>query len=55
MRMNDQCNGARLFRFEAKWCLESSFEEKVKRNWAIFLGSIPDKLDKMGQQLQQWC
>lgn len=28
-RRNDQCNRDKLFCFEAKWCLESSFEEEV--------------------------
>ncbi|KAK5818367.1 hypothetical protein PVK06_023302 [Gossypium arboreum] len=47
---SDPCNKDKLFLFEAKWCLENSFEEEIKRNWADISGSIPDKLERMGQQ-----
>ncbi|KAG8478535.1 hypothetical protein CXB51_028292 [Gossypium anomalum] len=40
--------------FVAKWCLESSFEEVIKRWWADSSGSVPWKLEKLGHQLQQW-
>ncbi|KAG8488815.1 hypothetical protein CXB51_016830 [Gossypium anomalum] len=44
----------RMFRFEARWCLERNFEEVVLSNWNSFDGSIPDKLRFMGHQLQHW-
>ncbi|XP_040951531.1 uncharacterized protein [Gossypium hirsutum] len=42
------------FWFEAKWCLEDSFEEEVRRIWNDISGSVPDKLRRLGQQLQRW-
>ncbi|KAH1074289.1 hypothetical protein J1N35_026617 [Gossypium stocksii] len=50
----EQVKGRRRFRFEAKWCLDSSFEEVVKNKWNSLSGSVPNKLDKLGQQLYQW-
>ncbi|KAG8481936.1 hypothetical protein CXB51_026729 [Gossypium anomalum] len=42
------------FRFEAKWCLEDSLEEEIKRFWNDSPGGVPDKLGGLGQQLQSW-
>ncbi|KAA3461612.1 reverse transcriptase [Gossypium australe] len=42
------------FRFEANWCLDSSFEELVRGWWADSIGSIPDKLEAMGCRMQDW-
>ncbi|KAK5843487.1 hypothetical protein PVK06_005944 [Gossypium arboreum] len=35
-------------------CLENSFEEVVKRKWDLLSGSVPNKLEILGQQLYQW-
>ncbi|KAA3469971.1 reverse transcriptase [Gossypium australe] len=51
VRWNDQCSYEKLFRFEAKWCLESSFDETIRRWWADISGSISRKLERLGFQL----
>ncbi|KAA3488685.1 non-ltr retroelement reverse transcriptase [Gossypium australe] len=33
---------------------QNSFEEEIRRNWNDISGSVPDKLGKLGQQLQRW-
>ncbi|KAA3478601.1 reverse transcriptase [Gossypium australe] len=56
--MNDGCfdfqRKARLFRFEAKWCLDSSFEGLVDRYWAESSGSIPKRLENIGINFMKW-
>ncbi|KAA3464506.1 reverse transcriptase [Gossypium australe] len=42
------------FRFEAKWCLDSSFENLVRGWWADSTGSIPDRLEDMGYRMYDW-
>ncbi|KAH1057123.1 hypothetical protein J1N35_035188 [Gossypium stocksii] len=51
---NNRCNNEKIFRFEAKWCLDGSFEELVKKWRADISGSIPIKLEKLGIQIQRW-
>lgn len=51
---NGLCISVKMFRFEAKWCLDSSFEGLVKRLWNDTSGSIPKKLKRLGHQLQRW-
>ncbi|KAK5784224.1 hypothetical protein PVK06_038744 [Gossypium arboreum] len=51
---NCLCISDKMFRFEAKWCLDSSFEGLVKRLWNDTSGSIPKKLKRLGHQLQRW-
>ncbi|KAH1047758.1 hypothetical protein J1N35_038542 [Gossypium stocksii] len=46
-RRDDKRYRAKHFRFEARWCLEQSFEEEVKRNLADSFISIPVKLAKV--------
>ncbi|KAA3490037.1 reverse transcriptase [Gossypium australe] len=50
----DQQLKERKFRFEAKWCLESSFEGLVRRWWEDTSESIPNKLEIMGHRLLEW-
>ncbi|KAA3477692.1 reverse transcriptase [Gossypium australe] len=45
---------ARLFCFEAKWCLDSSFEGLVGRCWAESSGSIPTRLENLGINFMKW-
>ncbi|KAA3475478.1 reverse transcriptase [Gossypium australe] len=42
------------FRFEAKWCLKSSFEGLIRRWWEDSSGSIPNKLEIMSHSLLKW-
>ncbi|KAA3453417.1 reverse transcriptase [Gossypium australe] len=42
------------FLFEAKWCLDSSFENLVRGWWADSTGSIPDRLEDMGHIMYDW-
>ncbi|KAH1074832.1 hypothetical protein J1N35_027160 [Gossypium stocksii] len=42
------------FRFEAKWCLDSSFEEMLRRFWVSQNDSLPKKLFNVGAHLKQW-
>ncbi|KAG8500497.1 hypothetical protein CXB51_002739 [Gossypium anomalum] len=44
--------GNKLFRFEAKWCLDESFEAIVQQAWADPLVSVPDKLANAGKHFQ---
>ncbi|KAA3468552.1 reverse transcriptase [Gossypium australe] len=53
IKQNDQCRHVRPFRFEAKWCLESFFEEIIKGWWAEDSGSVPGKLEKLGRRFQE--
>lgn len=53
-RQNDQYYNATMFRFEAKWCLESSFEEMVKSWWKDATRSIPSRLESMGLYMLIW-
>ncbi|KAA3466242.1 putative Transposon TX1 [Gossypium australe] len=50
----DYTNNLNNFRFEAKWCLESSFEELVRGWWVESVGSIPNKLEILGHKMQVW-
>ncbi|KAA3481443.1 reverse transcriptase [Gossypium australe] len=47
-------NNPRSFRFEARWCLEPSFEELVRGWWTDSVRSIPDRLEVMGHKMQAW-
>ncbi|MFQ6657301.1 hypothetical protein Gotur_027038, partial [Gossypium turneri] len=51
---NCQSSYEKTFRFEAKWCLDSSFKGMVKRWWEEESGSILNKLEKMGQHMIKW-
>ncbi|KAA3486448.1 reverse transcriptase [Gossypium australe] len=42
------------FRFEAKRCLESTFEELVRGWWTDSVGNIPNRLEYLGQKMQAW-
>ncbi|KAH1120937.1 hypothetical protein J1N35_004097 [Gossypium stocksii] len=42
------------FRFEAKWCIDSSFEDMLKTWWADTPGHVPDKMKKLGHHIQRW-
>ncbi|KAH1122316.1 hypothetical protein J1N35_005476 [Gossypium stocksii] len=42
------------FHFEAKWCLNSSFEDTLRRFWATHSDRLPAKLINVGLHLQQW-
>lgn len=48
---NNEDNFVKTFKFEAKWCLDSSFEEMVKRWWDENSRSVLCKLEKLGHQL----
>ncbi|KAK8369881.1 hypothetical protein V6Z12_A01G139600 [Gossypium hirsutum] len=50
----DHAEGLKLFRFEASWCLENSFEKIIKRKWESLIGSVPSKLELLGRHLHQW-
>ncbi|KAH1065446.1 hypothetical protein J1N35_030433 [Gossypium stocksii] len=50
----DGGNKDQIFRFEAQWCLDGSFEELVRKWWADIPDSIPQKLAKLGSQIQCW-
>ncbi|KAA3482175.1 reverse transcriptase [Gossypium australe] len=52
-RVDMQCKG-RNFRFEAKWCLDSSFEGTIRRWWADSSASVPNKLEILGNKLLKW-
>lgn len=43
-----------MFRFEAKWCLDSSFEDVVRSSWNDMSGSVPNKLERLGSLVQRW-
>lgn len=47
-------NEAKPFRFEAKWCLDSSFEGRVRRWWEDIFSCVPNKLERIGLQMQKW-
>ncbi|KAA3484076.1 reverse transcriptase [Gossypium australe] len=49
-RMDMQHKG-RKFRFEAKWCLESSFDGTIRRWWEDYSDSVPNKLEIMDDVL----
>ncbi|KAH1122871.1 hypothetical protein J1N35_006031 [Gossypium stocksii] len=51
---NDLFVGDRRFWFEAKWCLEISFKDVVKNKWESLSGSVPSKLEILGQHICQW-
>ncbi|XP_017635643.1 uncharacterized protein LOC108477634 [Gossypium arboreum] len=53
-KLKMSCINEKPFRFEAKWCLEDSFEEVIRRNWNDISRSVPEKLGRLGQQLQRW-
>ncbi|KAK5845358.1 hypothetical protein PVK06_001531 [Gossypium arboreum] len=40
----DHAEGLKLFRFEASWCLENSFEKILKRKWESLIGSVPTNI-----------
>ncbi|MBA0856165.1 hypothetical protein Goshw_024247 [Gossypium schwendimanii] len=42
------------FRFKAKWCLDSSFEEMIKRWWDENSRSVLGKLEELGHHLLRW-
>lgn len=42
----------KLFRFEAKWCLDQSFKVIVQQAWADPVASVPDKLANAGKHFQ---
>ncbi|KAA3482314.1 reverse transcriptase [Gossypium australe] len=42
------------FQFEARRCLDSSFEDLVRGWWADSSGSIPDRLEDMGHKMHVW-
>lgn len=42
------------FRFEAKWCLDNSFEEIVRKIWAVQNDYLPAKLTTVGLHFQHW-
>ncbi|MFQ6638747.1 hypothetical protein Gotur_016097, partial [Gossypium turneri] len=44
----------KLFRFEAKWCLDGSFEEMIKTWWGGKSGSVLGKLEDLGYHLLRW-
>ncbi|KAA3480946.1 reverse transcriptase [Gossypium australe] len=48
-RRNDQRSNAKMFQFEAKWCLENSFEGMIRRWWEDTPGSIPNKLENISE------
>lgn len=50
----DRNKQIKTFRFEAKWCLENSFEEMVRKWWKDIPGGFLSKLDRLGFQMQQW-
>ncbi|KAK5839247.1 hypothetical protein PVK06_008022 [Gossypium arboreum] len=51
---NPLCYKKNFFRFEAKWCLDGSFEDVLRRYWNGFSGNVLGKLENLGQQLQRW-
>ncbi|MBA0548825.1 hypothetical protein Golob_019897, partial [Gossypium lobatum] len=51
---NNQDSLVKPFRFEAKWCLDSSFEGMVKRWWDDNSGSVLGKLEELGHHLLNW-
>ncbi|KAA3488752.1 reverse transcriptase [Gossypium australe] len=42
------------FWFEAKWCLDSTFEDLVKNWWVESDDFLPKKLECMGLKMQNW-
>lgn len=44
----------KAFRFEAKWCLDTSFEGLVEKWWTECSGSILVKLQSLSYQIQCW-
>ncbi|XP_040960314.1 uncharacterized protein [Gossypium hirsutum] len=44
----------KLFRFEAKWCLEGEFEGMIRSWWEKESGGVLSKLDKLGYHLLKW-
>lgn len=51
---NMEVNNVNTFRFEAKWCLDNSFEELVKQWWAENDGNVLGKLEKLGGKILRW-
>ncbi|XP_016747354.1 uncharacterized protein [Gossypium hirsutum] len=51
---NNQDSLVKPFRFEGKWCLDSSFEGMVKRWWDDNFGSVLGKLEELGNHLLKW-
>lgn len=54
MAWNNQNGFAKAFRFETKWCLDSSFEGLVRKWWEKESGGVLNKLEKMGHQMLKW-
>ncbi|KAA3465754.1 reverse transcriptase [Gossypium australe] len=53
-RWEDHRHSLKTFRFETKWCLDSSFEEMVRQWWNDTTGSIPNKLEMLSRQMLHW-
>ncbi|KAA3486462.1 reverse transcriptase [Gossypium australe] len=53
-RWEDQRYSAKMFQFEAKWCLDSSFEDMIQKWWDETNGSMPHKLESLSRQMQSW-
>ncbi|XP_016706908.2 uncharacterized protein [Gossypium hirsutum] len=51
---NRQNKYEKSFRFEAKWCLEGSFEGMIRRWWEEESGGVLSKLEKIGSQILKW-
>ncbi|KAH1084030.1 hypothetical protein J1N35_023791 [Gossypium stocksii] len=49
-----QCFTDKAFRFEAKWCLDASFEELIKKWWTECSGNVPVRLQSLNYQIQRW-
>ncbi|KAH1107936.1 hypothetical protein J1N35_011704 [Gossypium stocksii] len=43
-----------FFWFEAKWCLEQSFEEAVRQAWEDSNSNVPTKLNMAGHRFISW-
>ncbi|PPD86765.1 hypothetical protein GOBAR_DD16305 [Gossypium barbadense] len=54
MAWNSQSSHMKSFRFEAKWCLDDSFEGMVRRWWEEESDGVLNKLKKMGHQMLKW-
>ncbi|XP_016681365.1 uncharacterized protein [Gossypium hirsutum] len=46
-KVRSSSSEAKTFQFEAKWCLDSSFEGRVRRWWGDTSGCVPNKLERI--------
>lgn len=51
VKRNKEGSYGNEFRFEAKWCLDKSFEEMIKKWWGENSGNVLGKLEKTGRSI----